>query len=179
MIKNWKYDRIKDVAKINPPQPVIANDELVSVIPMECVSEKGHVGSYENKEYRDVDKGLNYFEAGDVLFAKITPCMENGKGAFVQKLNSKYAFGSTEFFVLRPSGLVDGKFLYYLTYQEGFRKYAEANMKGAAGQQRVPSKILAYAVVPLPPKPEQTAIAAHLDRVCARIDAVIALNSGR
>jgi type I restriction enzyme S subunit len=78
--------------------------------------------------FAEVSSGLPLFEKGDVLFAKITPCMENGKGAFVRDLPTRYAFGSTEFHVLRPTKRIDGRFLYYATFNPIFRAYAAENM---------------------------------------------------
>jgi len=121
----------------------------------------------------DISTGLTLFEPGDVLFAKITPCMENGKGALVRRLPTRYAFGSTEFHVLRPSKKVDGQFLYYATLNPVFRAYAAENMVGAAGQKRVSSRFVKDTRFFLPPLPEQRRIAAYLDVSCAAIDAAI------
>ena len=126
--------------------------------------------------FKDVSSGLTVFERGDVLFAKITPCMENGKGAFVDSLPTRYAFGSTEFHVLRPSPSIDGKFLYYYTFNPTFRAYAAENMSGAAGQKRVSSRFLKDTRLFLPPLQEQRRIAAYLDASCAVIDAVVSLS---
>jgi type I restriction enzyme, S subunit len=117
---------------------------------------------------------LTLFENGDVIFAKITPCMENGKGAFVTALPTKFAFGSTEFHVLRPSHRVDGKFLYHYTYNPVFLSYAAENMSGAAGQKRVSSRFLKDARLFLPDIFEQKRIAAYLDASCAANDAAVA-----
>ena len=125
------------------------------------------------QSYEDVFSGLTIFEAGDVLFAKITPCMENGKGAYVETLTTRYAFGSTEYHVLRPLHKVQGKFLYYYTKSSVFREYAAENMTGAAGQKRVSSRFLKETRLFLPPLPEQVRIAAYLDASCAAIDAAV------
>ena len=140
---------------------------------MEAVSEHGVVIAGNQETFDDVTKGLTLFENGDVLFAKITPCMENGKGAYVETLPTRYAFGSTEFHVMRPSREIDGKFLYYVTFNPFFRSWAEKNMHGAAGQQRVPTRFLKYTGLPLPPLPEQKRIAAYLDLSCAAIDRAV------
>jgi type I restriction enzyme S subunit len=122
----------------------------------------------------DISTGLPLFEKGDVLFAKITPCMENGKGAFVRQLPTRYAFGSTEFHVLRAGNKVNGQFLYYATFNPIYRAYAAENMVGAAGQKRVSSRFLKDTRLFLPPLPEQQRIAAYLDASCAAIDAAVA-----
>jgi type I restriction enzyme S subunit len=140
---------------------------------MELLSEDGRIDTTSAQTFEDVTGGLTLFEAGDVLFAKITPCMENGKGAFVETLPTRYAFGSTEFHVLRPSHSVDGRFLYYYTFNSVFRAYAAENMTGAAGQKRVSSRFLKDTRLFLPPRAEQERIAAYLDASCAAIDAAM------
>jgi len=171
----WQSFRVKDVAQLSPgfssDAPKLT--ELCTVIPMETVSEKGQIDTNNVQEYDHISGGLPNFEADDVIFAKITPCMENGKGAYVESLPTRYAFGSTEFHVLRPSYKVDGKFLYYYTYNSVYREYAEVNMTGAAGQKRVSSKFLNYTRIFLPSVPEQRRIAAYLDKTCAAIDTAI------
>lgn len=123
--------------------------------------------------FEDISSGLTLFEQGDVLFAKITPCMENGKGAYVATIPTQYAFGSTEFHVLRPSPQVDGKFLYYATFNPVYRAYAAENMTGAAGQKRVSSRFLKDTRLFLPEISEQQRIAAYLDASCRAIDAAV------
>jgi type I restriction enzyme S subunit len=99
--------------------------------------------------------------------------MENGKGAFVRQLPTRYAFGSTEFHVLRAGNKVDGQFLYYATFNPVYRAYAAENMVGAAGQKPVSSRFLKDTRLFLPPLPEQQRIAAYLDASCAAIDAAV------
>ena len=144
-----------------------------TVVPMEAVSEHGQISTDTLETFADVSPGLNLFENGDVIFAKITPCMENGKGAFIENLSTRYAFGSTEFHVLRPSHEADGRFLYYFTFNPIFRAWAEKNMHGAAGQQRVSARFIKYTHLPLPPFPEQKRIAAYLYASCAAIDRAV------
>jgi len=173
---DWRRTCIKRVADFSPsysggkPEP----DEICTVVPMDAVSEFGAVRVESQENFSDVTPGLTLFENGDVLFAKITPCMENGKGAQVSNLPTRYAFGSTEFHVLRPSHEIDGKFLYFATFNPFFRAWAEKNMQGAAGQQRVTTRFLKYSTLPLPPLAEQTRIAAYLDASCAAIDRAVA-----
>lgn len=173
--QDWSKTRIKRVCCFAPtfsngkPEP----ENVCTVVPMEAVSEYGEVSVGVQEAYGEIIAGLNLFENGDVLFAKITPCMENGKGAFVEHLPTPYAFGSTEFHVLRPAHRVDGRFLYYVTFNPIFRAWAEKNMHGAAGQQRVSARFLKYTRLPLPPLPEQKRIVAYLDASCAAIDRAV------
>jgi len=141
---------------------------------MECVSEDGVIDLSNHQPTEDISTGLPLFEQGDVLFAKITPCMENGKGGYVQQLSTRYAFGSTEFHVLRPGEKIDGRFLYYATFNPVYRTYAAENMVGAAGQKRVATRFLKDTRLFLPPLVEQKRIAAYLDASCAAIDAAVA-----
>lgn len=176
MPSDWKRSRIRNVAALSPnySQLAPASDELCTVVPMEALSADGLIEVTEQQPLEEISTGLPLFEKGDVLFAKITPCMENGKGAFVRQLPTRYAFGSTEFHVLRAGNKVDGQFLYYATFNPVYRAYAAENMVGAAGQKRVSSRFLKDTRLFLPPLPEQQRIAAYLDASCAAIDAAVA-----
>ncbi|MEK6323333.1 MAG: restriction endonuclease subunit S [Acidobacteriota bacterium] len=171
----WRRSRIRNVASLSPgySASVPTADEVCTVVPMELLSEDGNIDVSNRQLFEDVQLGLTLFEEGDVLFAKITPCMENGKGAVVRKLRTRYAFGSTEFHVLRPSRIIDGQFLYYATFNPVFRAYAAENMSGAAGQKRVSSRFLKDTRLFLPPLREQECIAAYLDASCAAVDAAL------
>ena len=158
---------ISEVAEVNPSLPKNLNfkpESLVSFLPMAAVSESGIITTQHERSFGEVSKGYTYFAEGDVLMAKITPCMENGKATFVQKLKHSAGFGSTEFHVLRPSSEIDGKYLFYMIWNPLFRKVAGRNMTGTAGQKRVPSSFLKDFKIPLPPLPEQKRIAAILDK---------------
>ena len=176
MPSDWKRSRIRNVAALSPNYSQIApaSDELCTVVPMELLTADGVIDVSNQQPLEEISMGLPLFEKGDVLFAKITPCMENGKGAFVRQLPTRYAFGSTEFHVLRSGNKVDGQFLYYATFNPVYRAYAAENMVGAAGQKRVSSRFLKDTRLFLPPLPEQQRIAAYLDASCAAIDAAVA-----
>ena len=175
MPADWQRSRIRNVAKLSPSYSLAAplQEDLCTVVPMELLSADGTIDTTSQLPLCDISIGLTLFEAGDVLFAKITPCMENGKGAVVRELPTRYAFGSTEFHVLRPSERMDGRFLYYATVNPIYRAYAADNMVGAAGQKRVSSNFLKDTRLYLPLLPEQHRIAAYLDASCAAIDAAV------
>lgn len=160
--------RLGDVCELNPRAPKnISDDAPVSFLPMSAVSEDGHVAFEEARVYGAVKKGYTYFERGDVLVAKITPCFENGKAAPTDSIQNKLGFGSTEFHVLRPAPEVDAKYVFYLLWNERFRTIGEKGMTGSAGQKRVPADLLRRLEIPLPPLDEQKRIAAILDKADA------------
>ncbi|MBD2207607.1 restriction endonuclease subunit S [Calothrix sp. FACHB-1219] len=161
---------IGKVADVNPTIPKeLGNllDNVVTFLPMAAVSEEGRITIPEERPIGEVIKGYRYFEQGDVLLAKITPCMENGKAVFVEDIPHKIGFGSTEFHVLRPSSEIDGRYLFYMLWNPIFRGIAERNMTGTAGQKRVPTDFLKRYKIPLPPLKEQRRIAAILDKADA------------
>lgn len=120
-------------------------------------------------------RGRSYrpFLEGDVLVAKITPSMENGKGALARGLVNGVGFGSTEFHVLRPTIAVDPMYLTRYVLQPGFREEARRHMTGTAGQLRVPARYLERAVLPLPPLAEQRRIVTAIDEQLSRLEAAL------
>ena len=125
-----------DLVDVNPTTKFDENE--VSLITMPDVSEEGEIMHLEKVVPSDYkNKGLTPFQENDILFAKITPCMENGKGAIAKGLINGWGLGSTGFHVLRPKLASDLYFCYYLTMSKRFRKLAEKQMTGSAGQKRV------------------------------------------
>jgi type I restriction enzyme S subunit len=124
---------------INPMYKKEANKDIyASFISMTDVSNDGMIINKEDKQIKELEgKGLTPFIENDILFAKITPCMENGKGAIATNLTNGIGFGSTEFHVLRAKNSSDMKFCFYLSKMDSFRQLAERHMTGSAGQKRV------------------------------------------
>lgn len=150
--------RLGECCILNPRRPNIAlcDTDKVSFIPMPAVSEDGYWVDMTDEEYGKVKKGFTYFENNDVLFAKITPCMENGKGAIVHGLTNGIGMGSTEFHVLRPiNGISSPYWLLALTRMPIFRERAAKNMSGTGGQKRVSASYLDHFMVGLPAMEEQ------------------------
>lgn len=118
--------------------------------------------------------GGSKFRNGDTIMARITPCLENGKTAFVDILEKdEVAFGSTEFIVLRAKeGISDPQFIYYLAISPSFRNVAIKSMVGSSGRQRVQQSVLEEFVLKVPSLQEQKKISSVL---CA-LDQKIALN---
>ena len=173
---NWKNIPLREVTIINPrPNKEIDDETLVSFIPMRCVEElSGHFSTDGNRKAGEVRKGYTSFKDGDVLFAKVTPCMENGKGAVMKGLTNGVGFGSTEFFVLRPTEALDANYLFHYIFQNNFRQEAARNMTGAVGLRRVPKPYLEQQLIPLPPLPEQRRIVAEIEKQFTRLDAGVA-----
>ena len=158
---------LSEIAEVNPRirQSVASTpNALVSFLPMASVLETGVLSDVEEKPVGEVLKGYTTFERGDVLLAKITPCMENGKAVHTGNLPHALGFGSTEFHVLRPKEGTDGRYLFHMVWNPIFREAAAKNMTGSAGQKRVPVSFLGNFKVPLPPLSEQKRIAAILDK---------------
>ena len=165
-LEEMTWGELEEFCVINPKNKQIPDDMEVSFVPMQSVSDTGAVQTDEVRKASEVKKGFTFFEEGDVLFAKITPCMENGKGGIARGLKNGVGFGSTEFHVLHPDPeKVSSEWLYYLTSWDEFRKQCARNMTGSAGQKRVPKSYLEHYKVHLPSLEEQRRIAAVLDKV--------------
>nr|WP_274522026.1 restriction endonuclease subunit S [Ectothiorhodospira lacustris] len=141
---------------------------------MDAVNENGGIRLDQTRVKAEVGGGYTEFQDGDVVIAKITPCFENSKGSIATGLVNSAAYGTTELHVLRASQALDYRFLFYLTITDGYRKLGESEMYGAGGQKRVPPEFCKDFLTPLPPLPEQTAIADFLDREMGRIDRLVA-----
>jgi type I restriction enzyme, S subunit len=167
----WRWERLQDVAEVNPRTELnLSGDEPVTFVPMAAVGEEtGLIDISQTRSAADVAKGFTRFREGDVLFAKITPCMENGKIAEVPALKSAVGAGSTEFHVIRSSAFCRGFLLHYLL-QLTVRQQAERNMSGSAGQKRVATDYLRLLPVPVPPPDTQRRIVARIDELFAEID---------
>lgn len=169
--KGWASSKLGDVADINPKHPADTDrDQVVSFVPMPAVDEfLGSITAPLQRAMKEIWTGYTHFADGDVIFAKITPCMENGKAAVVAGMLNGLACGSTEFFVLRPNGAAEASYIWRYVRQPSFRADAEQNMSGAVGQRRVPRPYLESRSIPLPPKAEQRRIIVKLDALTARL----------
>jgi type I restriction enzyme S subunit len=125
----------------------------------------------EVQPYREVMRGYTYFEEEDVLFAKITPSMENGKAAIARGLIDGLGFGSTEFHRLRPGDSIIPEWAYFFVRQSSFRREAATHFRGSVGQQRVPKEFLAQHLIPAPPRETQRRIVARIEGLFAELGA--------
>ena len=173
----WAEAPLASVASVNPTHTATTpeDDDLVSFVPMASVQAlTGLMDPSEARPWRRVKKGYTRFQEGDVLFAKITPCMENGKAAIARGLLGGIGAGSTEFHTLRPSRAVRSELLLYYVLQEQFRRSARAQMTGTAGQLRVPKRFLEEHLFPVPPIPEQHRIVEAIESYFTRLDDAVA-----
>lgn len=162
MPETWAEVRLTDVCELNPrllAEERPSDDLPVTFVPMSSVNESsGVVDKPEVRTFGEVAKGYTSFRERDVLFAKVTPCMENGKAAVVGQLVNGLGFGSTEFHVLRPTPAVLPEFIFSLVRQQSFRDRAASAFVGTGGLQRVPTDFLSRVRIPLPTIPEQQRI---------------------
>ncbi len=168
----WRWERLDDVAPVNPRRPLnaLADDDEIAFVGMASVeAETGRIDVTNTRNARQVRQGFTRFAPGDVLFAKITPCMENGKVAIVPEIPSGVGVGSTEFHVFGTNGLLP-EYLYHWVSQRSFREIAEFHMTGTAGQKRVPPDFLRDCPIPVPDLNIQRRIVAHVAELFAEID---------
>lgn len=147
--EGWEVRPLPDCVYINP-RVVVSRDGEKPFVPMGCLSNDSML--ITDVESREGNSGAK-FQNGDTLFARITPCLENGKTGFVQFLPDAdaVACGSTEFIVLRSRTLTP-EFVYCLARSDGFRGVAIKSMSGATGRQRVQERCFEDLRVPQPPR---------------------------
>ena len=134
----------------------------------------GRFAEVQTRPYGDVKRGYTYFEENDVVFAKITPCMENGEAAIPRSLIDGFGFGTTEFHVLRPKPGVLPEWIHRYVRQSDFRREAKEHFRGAVGQQRVPQDFLEGCQIPIP-FPDNFARSLETQHhIIARLDALLA-----
>lgn len=156
--------KLGEICEINPPTDYHFDlEDACSFVPMEAVDDiDARIARMATRPFREVANGYTPFAENDVIVAKITPCMENGKCAIGRRFRSGVAFGSTEFHVLRATERVIPEWLFYFWRFPPTRKLASIRMTGSAGQKRVPVSFLENAEIPLPEISEQKRIATQL-----------------
>ena len=168
---------LSEAVELNPKpdRRALTDDTEVSFVPMAAVeAASGRMDASTVRRYAEVKKGYTHFRDGDVLFAKITPCMENGKMAVAHNLRNGIGLGSTEFHVLRPRDGVDPHYVYHFVSSGRYRSEAAHHMTGAVGQKRVPLAFLEQSQIPLPDINEQRAVVAEIEKQFSRLDEAVA-----
>ena len=178
LVPGWRLAKLGEITQINPSfenWSDFAADGEVQFVPMKLVDEEvNNIYLTETRKLSEVRKGsYTYFEDGDVLFAKVTPCMENGKIAIARNLESGIGYGSSEFHVLRCYPEIDNRYLFFFLVQQRFRADAQRAMTGAVGLRRVPKKFLEDYNIPLPPISEQIQIVEEIENRLRACDKVV------
>jgi type I restriction enzyme S subunit len=167
--EDWDDVAFEDAIELNPSYDK-PDGELFSFLPMDAVDEDKQTIEYWTEREKD-DCTTTWFKNGDTVYAKITPCTENGKIAFIEGMDTEFGSGSTEFLVFHPrEGMTDERFVYYLSNLPDFRAVTISLMEGSTGRQRVPSDVFKEGIhVPLPSLSEQRRIVDILSKVDEQI----------
>lgn len=169
----WKASKIKYCTEFAPSCNTshLSEDSLVTFTPMECIKN----GYFENREahFSALSSSYTQYQDGDIVFAKVTPCFENGNIAIMQGLSAGVGFGSSELFVIRPQS-INTEFIFYYLQNDIFKQYACATMTGTGGLKRVsPTFVRNYSVF-IPCNEEQLEIVRYLNEKCSGIEVLIA-----
>jgi len=176
LLESWKRSPfyrgvLGEWVEVNPATkiPVTNKESCVSFLPMEAVNDSDGGFELQERTFGAVATGYTRFAEGDLICAKITPCMQNGKATVVQGLISGVGFGSTEFHVLRPKGEeVLPKFLFFVLTSRSYLEFAPAAFTGTAGQQRLPDTFLQNLPLPLPPLKVQREMVGEMEQARRR-----------
>ena len=167
-MEEWKEYRLGDFMEFNP-KIKLAKDTLARKITMDqLVPHSRDIYSWTYEPY----SGGAKFENGDTIMARITPCLENGKHAFISLLDEgEIAYGSTEYIVIRGrSGISDNRFVYYLTHFPAFKNAAIKSMIGTSGRQRAQVDVLENMKMRLPSLAYQRDVANILSNLDDKIE---------
>lgn len=169
----WTASKIKYCTEFAPSCNTshLSEDRLVTFTPMECIKN----GYFENREahFSALSSSYTQYQDGDIVFAKVTPCFENGNIAIMQGLSAGVGFGSSELFVIRPQS-INTEFIFYYLQNDIFKQYACATMTGTGGLKRVsPTFVRNYSVF-IPCNEEQLEIVRYLNEKCSGIEVLIA-----
>jgi type I restriction enzyme, S subunit len=166
---DWEVGTFSSIADINPKRN-LERGEIYPFVEMAAITPDSH--RIHSSRHRKYTGSGSKFKNRDTIFARITPCTENGKTAYVDILKEgQYGHGSTEFIILGPKSNTDSKFIYYCAKWDGIRSIAVSKMEGTSGRQRVPNRVFTEDIfVPIPPLPEQKRIAEILTTLDVTIE---------
>lgn len=165
---DWPMVELSKICDVNPKKLQISDMDQeikVSFVPMADINENQM--SFEPKQKKrlsEVFKGYTYFQNEDVLLAKVTPCFENGKAGIARGLLNGIGFGSSEFYVLRPSNKVRSEWIYYNIITKQFREHGKAKMTGTGGLQRVPKDFVSGWLMPCPKVDNQDEVICNIEQ---------------
>jgi type I restriction enzyme S subunit len=164
ILAEWPTAPLGEVAEINPSRDRLPPEQPVGWVPMEALDERTGTSSPDEREAGAARSGYRQFRKGDVLFAKITPSMQNGKCAIFAGPHG-HGYGSTEFHVIRPQDGTQARWIHRFLRTKEIRMQAAKHFTGTAGQQRVPADFLRSLEIPVPPKADQIAALQKIDRI--------------
>ena len=161
------FEKLENICTINPSKTILRDMDdstIVSFVEMASVSNDGYIFKMEDRTLGSLRSGsYTYFAENDIIIAKITPCMENGKCAIAKGLTNGIGLGSSEFHVFRCNQGIDNRFLFGFLNRDIIRKEAEKQMTGASGHRRVPIDFYEHLEIPLPSLEQQKAIVAQIE----------------
>ena len=171
MPERWSWEKVGNIFEINPK--VIGDDSKnASFIPMEKISAQNkNEFSFEASNWGKIKKNHTQFKDGDVCFAKISPCFENGKAFIAKNLINGIGAGTTELIVLR-NDCFDKKYTFYFLANPLFINYCCSTFNGVVGQQRIGTDIIRNYYFPVPPLTEQKLIVAEIEKIFNLIDSI-------
>jgi type I restriction enzyme S subunit len=168
----WKVVPLPESIEVNPPRR-LAPDAVAPYLDMGNMPTRGH--RPDSWIERPFGSGMRFIN-GDTLVARITPCLENGKTAFVDFLgDGLVGWGSTEYIVLRPKAPLPAEYGYFLARTDEFRTFAIQNMSGSSGRQRVPAECFGHYFIVVP----NEAVAAEFGRQASGLMAKSRNNSAQ
>lgn len=170
-----RTELLGNLVECNPPKVDVPNDTLISFVEMAAVSNDGHIVGAVDRPMLEVRKGsYTYFQENDIIIAKITPCMENGKCALATGLTNGIGMGSSEFHVFRCGAEILPKYLFGYLNRQVIRQEAEKVMTGSSGHRRVPIGFYQQLLIPVLPLGDQQKIAVQIQQAedqIAQLDA--------
>jgi len=170
-IGDWEEAVFSEAIEVNPKRELKKGQTAKFVSMADIEPFKRKISNFITKEFKSGSK----FQNKDILFARITPCLENGKTAFIDFLkDNEIGFGSTEFIILSSKKeKTDPYFVYYLSRTPEVRKIAIKSMTGTSGRQRVENEVFDTILINLPSIQEQQSIA----KILSDLDSKIELNN--
>ena len=169
----WTETNLSNIVVVNPKNRDVT-PQSSGFIPMALAPTdfNGNL-QFEEREWEEIKKKYTHFANGDIIFAKVTPCFENGKAAIVAGLPNGIGAGSSEFYVLRPLGEgISASYIFANIKSHEFMQAGAENMTGAVGLRRVPRKFVEGFTINLPPLAEQKVIADKLDTLLAKVESI-------
>jgi len=170
--EGWSHCTLADIAEVNPKKIEAEKDINAGFVPMSHAptNYNGRL-KFEEKTWGEIGKSYTNFKNDDVIFAKVTPCFENGKAAIVKDMPNDIGAGSSEFYVLRARNQeIPASYLLGIIKTRKFMQEGAGNMTGAVGLRRVPRAFVESFPLTLPPLAEQKIIADKLDTLLAQVD---------